>query len=774
MGLKRLNIALLISELEDPFGEEICKGASYAAEEMDANLFIFPGKYLYWDFEDIYRTRYDYQRTSLFDYSKLNDMDVYIICMGTIGTNISLEDRIEFLRGFNKPVVVLAEKADDYPTVNFDNKTGFKAGIRHLIEEHGRKHIGYVGGPASNEDAKERLAAYCEVIKECGLSYDENYIVYGDFTSYCDGVVRSLLKKNPNLDAIVFANDQMVIAGYKVFKEMGLDVGEDISVLGFDDAACAMTLEPNLSTIKADPLELGYQAIINIDKLLSGEIHDVVVPVVPVIRASCGCRKRHVTDFDVDVSELADADKREKILEETFSCLFGKNMNQGSVYALRESIAEYFCFVQERILAPDVKEHEFTRMFHMMKKIMHMQMEPYTNLSKISGMFESIYTVLKEKISDMEDNRRLSETYYSLYADVIFTRNRQTISKERNEDNVYYITTTFMRDVMNFTIGDERAYYSIIEKLGLLHHRSAYLCLFSEKVIRKKNEDYELPDEILLKAYLDRGEMDWLDPEDQKRTMKNAITDLYAERKDRVTVIVTLLFSATEQYGMCISEIEDGYLFNTVPIGYQMSATVKMIDLLKENEIMMQQLKRNIEEIKEKNQILDEISKSDELTQIYNRRGFLTMAQRSISRPSNKGRKALVIYGDMNNLKIINDRFGHEEGDYSLKLIAQILKEAFGKDSIVGRFGGDEFAVFTYASEDNTVRKIRKRVSEITKRKNEGNGKVYYVSLSLGICEFECGKEVVLKDLMDKADVDLYIEKRHKRNNILKNDDEAI
>ena len=189
---------------------------------------------------------------------------------------------------------------------------------------------------------------------------------------------------------------------------------------------------------------------------------------------------------------------------------------------------------------------------------------------------------------------------------------------------------------------------------------------------------------------------------------------------------------------------------------------------------MLEQLKENIEEIKEKNQILDEISKSDELTQIYNRRGFLTMASRKISHIANKGKKAFVIYADMNNLKIINDRFGHEEGDYSLKLIAEILKESLDEDSIIGRFGGDEFAAFSYVPEGKAARSIRKTISDITKKKNEGNGKPYYVSMSVGICEFECGRDIDMNDLMDKADVDLYIEKKHKRSNVLKNENEAI
>lgn len=775
MGKKRLNIALLVSEFEDAFVRTLCEGAIAGAKEIDANLFIYPGKYIDADFNDAYRTRYDYQYSSLFDYAGMEDMDVFAICLGTIGANITMERRLEFLKRFNKPVVVIADRTEGFPNASFDNKTGLKKGIIHLIEEHGRKNIGFVSGPPASEDAKERLSAYREVLKEYDIPYREDYIVYGNFSEFSEEVVRALMKKNPNLDAVVFANDRMAIGGYKVFKELGLDVGEDISVLGFDDAAYAMTLEPNLSTVKADAGDMAYQAIVNIEALSKGEMGDVIIPSVPVIRASCGCRKRHLVDFDITPQEMFDKQKKETNLSKIHDYLFGKNLNRVGTASIKKHIEEYYEFVVDRIATKEIEDFEFNRLFHLMQSVFNMELEPYTSTSKVSAFFESVYSLIRQVVEDDHILRKLSETYYTFYSDVVAYQSKVSISDETDVDLVTYIATTFTRDIMNFSIGDERAYFSIIEKLESLHYISAYLCMFPQKVIRRKDEEYEMPDDILLKTYLDRGELGWVEAEDQNRSMKNLVTGLYENREDRVTVIVNLMFSTLEQYGLFISEIDERYLHNSVPVAYQMSAAVKTIELLKENASMMDQLKKNIEEIKEKNLILDEISKSDELTQIYNRRGFLATTQRQIIRSTNRGKKAYVIYADMNNLKIINDRFGHEEGDYSLRLIAEILKEAFDdKKSIVGRFGGDEFVAFTFESEENTPKKIRNRIFEITKKRNEGNGKPYFVSMSVGICEFECSRDANLKDLMDKADVDLYIEKRHKRSNVLKNENEAI
>lgn len=211
--------------------------------------------------------------------------------------------------------------------------------------------------------------------------------------------------------------------------------------------------------------------------------------------------------------------------------------------------------------------------------------------------------------------------------------------------------------------------------------------------------------------------------------------------------------------------------------GYASDSILKTTEVLKNQQIMIDQLKEDLRNMKEKNDLLDEISKSDELTQIYNRRGFWLTVQNEILQTANRGKKAAVIYADMNNLKVVNDQFGHEEGDYSLRLVVTILKEALEEKTIVGRLGGDEFAAFLLTdnlTEKNVAKVIREKVAQITKEKNQNNDKPYFVSMSVGVCEFKCEETAELKDLLDKADVDLYIAKKYKRSNILKKESEAV
>lgn len=145
-------------------------------------------------------------------------------------------------------------------------------------------------------------------------------------------------------------------------------------------------------------------------------------------------------------------------------------------------------------------------------------------------------------------------------------------------------------------------------------------------------------------------------------------------------------------------------------------------------------------------------------------------AEEEIENPENEGKTGALIFADMNNLKIINDRFGHEEGDFSLRMVAAILKKCTeGFNPVVARFGGDEFCAFYLEEEGADSEKlIRGRAGEETERLNSQTDKPYYVSMSMGFCTFKCGDDVNLSDILERADAGLYVDKKNKEANVLK------
>ena len=107
------------------------------------------------------------------------------------------------------------------------------------------------------------------------------------------------------------------------------------------------------------------------------------------------------------------------------------------------------------------------------------------------------------------------------------------------------------------------------------------------------------------------------------------------------------------------------------------STEIRVAVYLEDTSAYTTHLQQNLEQMSKHNLILKEISKTDQLTGLYNRWGFLDYVKTIIENPMNQNREVLVLYADMDNLKMINDKYGHDEGDFALREIGMILKEAF-------------------------------------------------------------------------------------------------
>ncbi|MDE5747756.1 MAG: GGDEF domain-containing protein, partial [Acetatifactor sp.] len=194
----------------------------------------------------------------------------------------------------------------------------------------------------------------------------------------------------------------------------------------------------------------------------------------------------------------------------------------------------------------------------------------------------------------------------------------------------------------------------------------------------------------------------------------------------------------------------------------------KMIELLRSNQKIQQELEESLVALRENNIVLDNLSKSDSLTGIWNRRGLYEEGQRVVEQCHRQGRNVLVVYADMNNLKIINDRYGHEEGDFSLKAIADRLVEAAGSHGIAGRIGGDEYAyVCPYDGEEEGAEMLSE-LYEAFRRFNEGTDKEYNVTISAGACVLGPDSGMSLEEALSVADERLYEVKKQRPKEVAK------
>ncbi len=157
------------------------------------------------------------------------------------------------------------------------------------------------------------------------------------------------------------------------------------------------------------------------------------------------------------------------------------------------------------------------------------------------------------------------------------------------------------------------------------------------------------------------------------------------------------------------------------------------------------------------------ISITDELTGLFNRRGFRTLAQQELDLAERQHETMAVFYIDLDGLKQINDRHGHNAGDQAIQDIAEILKETFRTADIIARIGGDEFAVFGCFSPETEGHLVLKwRLTESIRNFNKKKERPYVISCSVGVSYIIPEEPEALDLTLSQADYAMYEEKRKK------------
>jgi diguanylate cyclase (GGDEF)-like protein len=185
-----------------------------------------------------------------------------------------------------------------------------------------------------------------------------------------------------------------------------------------------------------------------------------------------------------------------------------------------------------------------------------------------------------------------------------------------------------------------------------------------------------------------------------------------------------------------------------------------MEDRVRERTVELEQLNSRLQrEINERRRAEEEVrqlSLVDELTGLYNRRGFHLLAGRELKAIQRTGRRALVLYIDLDGLKQANDTKGHEAGDRLLRRAASVLRSTARETDVAARLGGDEFAVFMTMGYDHPpLHLIVERFLEAARRAG--------VKWSIGATPTPSERIVSLDDLLTGADEAMYRGRRARR-----------
>jgi diguanylate cyclase (GGDEF)-like protein/PAS domain S-box-containing protein len=179
--------------------------------------------------------------------------------------------------------------------------------------------------------------------------------------------------------------------------------------------------------------------------------------------------------------------------------------------------------------------------------------------------------------------------------------------------------------------------------------------------------------------------------------------------------------------------------------------------VLEQNRVVgFQAIARDITEDKREIEALENLSLTDDLTGLYNRRGFLTLAEQQLKHAQRSDEQLVLVFADLDGLKQINDRFGHQEGSNAIMRAAQILKETFRESDIVARLGGDEFTVLATVASSDRADIIKIRLEQKLKGFNVLHDQPYNLSMSIGVVLLDPRNKLSIDDLIRKADAAMY------------------
>ncbi len=219
---------------------------------------------------------------------------------------------LEELKRLGLPLVLVSPSLSppDVDVVEIDNAGGADQGVRWLLQL-GHRRIGFIRGSPGSRPGNERESGFRRALQQAGIPVDDTMIA-GSGWRYEDGysAMLELLKKLPRLTAVFAASDLLALGAYQAIRESGLEVGQDVSVLGFDNIDIAAQSVPPLTTVSVRRREIGQMAARLLFEALRGDRDypvRVVLPTVLVERASTATAARDFASVRLDLDRARSA-----------------------------------------------------------------------------------------------------------------------------------------------------------------------------------------------------------------------------------------------------------------------------------------------------------------------------------------------------------------------------------------------------------------------------------------------------------------------------------
>jgi diguanylate cyclase (GGDEF)-like protein len=596
-----------------------------------------------------------------------------------------------------------------------ENYAGMRDLVDHLIERHGRSRIAFIRGPEGISDAEQRFAAYRASLEAHGIPYRPALVLEGDFNREAGIQAGARLAESGEIfDAVVGANDYMAFYATKELRRRGYRIPDDVSVGGFDDFRAAKSCVPALCTVHQPMYEMGEAAMRLVTSMIRGKSLTPVrlaFPTKLVTRRSCGC---------ISPGSAGDA------------ALFARELLVGDdIYGAIVAALE-------------------------------------------AGAGSRFRALLEEAVTEAYDRGTPVSAWRGLVNDMI--RGLPLREAQRTERGILDFLSA-LQDEMN-----DRAMFALLEEESAFDQLSSRLIgSFEEGAIRDFLDAEVSRRCSYLRASVYSGDGD---AKIFYSTDKNLIGRVFEPRllvpggrsalPERTDILVLPLSARKKRLGFMVCTAEENrpeffevlrrHLAGALE-GASLVAAVRDYSAALEREVAQRtaELARAVAELKEMNEKLEQKSSIDEMTGLYNRRGFFELAGKQIELAHRRGAEYLLIFIDIDSLKSINDEYGHAEGDAAIKAMADALASSFRQTDVIARIGGDEFTILAVDTSMRECEKMISRANAFVLEYNKRSGKPYKLSFSYGAAAMTTATAHNFDALMAEADARLYAAKRARK-----------
>jgi diguanylate cyclase (GGDEF)-like protein len=679
---------------------------------------------------------------------------LYDTCLNTIKNNATLDGLIVFsgyisaqmgTESFTKELLELCEKfpvvsislaVPGVPSVMIDNKSGFFAAVEHLIKVHNKKHIAFVSGPVDHLESTERFEGYKKALLESNIEFDERYVLPGDFTE--EGGKKAVAELVDNrkvpFDSIAVCDDTTAMGVINELKLRGVLVPTGVAVVSFDDVRGSGTFIPSISTVQQNFYDIGRISVEKLHKMVSGIEVDELTTTPPLFlaRQSCGCLENDILSLEYTVNtSLFEAGTLFNFVYNNFAEIFHNHVPpqevQGWVSALvGKTLEKNFCI------------DSFLRLFDEI-------LIDYNRYSEDYSPWQRALSALTVGVEQY--NEEIHSTYIVLSTLIRATAlllkicMRGEINKETALDQIR-MTRRRLANIIASTFEVESLANQLCQSLPKLALDSAIVGLYTNT----ESNYFDTSKTIHTWVGFDGEEIININDIERNVVLSPNIREVSGfdfEHERRELVFLPLLFES----------VEIGVLY--LPYKRKIHADTYEI------------LRINISSAAKGAAMLSKIhllSVTDELTGLYNRRGFFRFSlSRLLFMSRNTSLKTVVLLMDMDGLKFINDTYGHKEGDTAISQLSGILRRTLRETDIIGRLGGDEFVIFSTVKQSDDAQDISRRIQNNINEYNSKQLHPYLLSVSIGSVELDEDTSEGLENAIKCADLVLYEEKNAKK-----------